>query len=71
MISAILLAVSVGLLALGAYRWVTLNNGYFAKRKMAHVAPTFLLGSTGGFYLKQHRINEFVRGLYNKFPNEK
>lgn len=71
MLSMIILLIAIGLLTIAFVRWATLNNGYFAKRGMAHLQPTIFFGNTGGFFLKQHRANEYFDWLYKQFPNEK
>lgn len=53
------------------YKKGTKNGDYFSKRNIPHVNPKFLLGTTGGFFMKQHRPNEFYQRLYNSFPKEK
>lgn len=52
-------------------KWVTLNNNYFEKRGLRYVKPVFIFGNTGGFFLSKYNSPDFVKMLYNKFPNEK
>lgn len=71
MIDWLLLSISLALIAYGIYKWATLNNDYFAKRNIIHLKPYFLVGNTGGLFMKQYRPNEFFQKLYNTFPMEK
>lgn len=71
MLSELLLAVGIGLIVYAFYKWVTLNNDYFAIRNLPFKKPSFLLGSTGGFFLGRYAGPEFGKMIYNMFPNEK
>lgn len=71
MIESLVLSIGLGLIAYGIYKWATLNDDYFVKRNLAHLKPSFLIGNTGGLFMKQHRPNEFFQNLYNAFPKEK
>lgn len=71
MIGLWLILTGLGLLLLLLYRWATKNNDYFKLRGIPSVRPTFLLGNTGAFMMGRHRPNEYLKSLYNAFPNEK
>lgn len=69
--AVIFLAAAALLFAVAIHRWVTANNGYFASRRMAHLRPYWLFGSTGGFFLQRQRPNEYFKWLYAQFPHKK
>lgn len=71
MTDTFLLPISIGLIIYGIYKWITKNDEFFVKKNCVHLSPTFLLGNTGKFFLKQIRPNTFFQDLYNHFPNEK
>lgn len=66
-----LLFTGVAVLLVFLYRWVTKNNDYFKLRGIPSNRPTFLLGSTGAFFLGRYRPDEYLQSLYKSFPNEK
>lgn len=53
------------------YKWATLNNDFFSKRKIKHLKPNFLVGNTGGFFMRRYRPDDFFAYLYNYHPFEK
>lgn len=71
MFNTFLLPLGIALIAYGIYKWITLNDDYFENKNVVYLRPTFLLGNTGRFFMKQVRTNEFYQNLYNSFPNEK
>lgn len=71
MIDLMVLSLGLSLIVYGIYKWATLNDDYFVKRNVAHLKPSFLVGNTGGLFMKQYRPNEFFQNLYNTFPSDK
>lgn len=53
------------------YKWITLNNDYFAKRKIPHLEPTFLLGNLVGLFANRYDPMDFLISVYKKFPGAK
>lgn len=53
------------------YRWATKNNDYFIKRGIPALKPTLIFGNSAEFFTKQIDLIDFVKKLYNDFPNEK
>lgn len=71
MLDTLLLASSAVLILYGIFKWITINHDYFKSRGIAALEPKFLVGNTIGLFLSRERLDEFLTGIYNKFPNEK
>lgn len=67
MLQAAVLVAGLGLIGLAFYKWVTLNNDYFAKRSVPFIKPTFLLGATGGMIMRLHRMDTWCKWMYNEY----
>lgn len=70
MLGELLLFAAISLLAFAFYKWATLNNDYFEKRKMKFMKPTFLVGNTAALFTYKYTATEFVQMLYQAFPDE-
>lgn len=70
MFGEMLLLGGVALLTWAFYKWVTLNNGYFERRNLKYMKPSFLFGNTGGIYFQKYNAVEFRNMIYNQFPDE-
>lgn len=53
------------------YKWITLNNDYFVKRKIPHLEPTFFVGNLVGLFMNRYNPMDFIISIYNKFPDAK
>lgn len=53
------------------YKWITLNDDYFAKRNIPALKSQFFLGNMFDYKLGRHNPVEFLTNVYNRFPNEK
>lgn len=71
MFDNLLLPLGISLILYGIYKWITLNNDYFEKRGIQHMKPTFALGNTGAFFMRQYRSSDFMQNLYRQFPDKK
>lgn len=72
MIAGLLCIIAISLIFYSLYKRITRNNDYFKKRGIPQLNLNFLVGDTFGFMLlKRYNGPEFVKMLYNKFPNEK
>lgn len=67
----VLLSTTMAFVLFELYKWATVNSDYFAKKKLKHLKPSFLLGNTAGLFLKQCNLPEFFDSIYNRYPNEK
>ncbi|XP_013101419.2 probable cytochrome P450 9f2 [Stomoxys calcitrans] len=56
----------VTLLAFSFYRWVTVNNDFFAKRGIPYDKPLFLMGSFVEIFRRQKPMYDVIIDLYNK-----
>lgn len=70
MLSALLLAVGIGLILFVFYKRATLGNDYFAKRNLVFLQPTFPFGNSAKFFLSQCSSIEWAQMLYNSFPHK-
>lgn len=71
MVDDLLYFVGISLIIYSFYKWATQNNDYFKRRGLPHMKPKFLIGNTGGLFMRQYAAYDFVRELYNKFPKER
>lgn len=53
------------------YKWATQNDDYFEKKGVPALKPTLFFGNSVDFFTKKVDLIEFVRKLYDDFPNEK
>lgn len=53
------------------YKWATQNDEYFVKRGVLALRPTLIFGNSADFFTKKIDLIEFVKKLYDDFPNEK
>lgn len=53
------------------YKWATQNDQYFVKRRVPALKPSLLFGNSADFFTKKIDLIEFVKKLYNDFPDEK
>lgn len=53
------------------YKWITLNNDYFAKRNLPHLEPVFLVGNLIGLFANRYSPMDFLISIYNRFPGAK
>lgn len=53
------------------YKWATQNDKYFEKKGVPALKPSFLFGNSADFFTKKVDLIEFVKKLYNDFPDEK
>ncbi|CAH0587841.1 unnamed protein product [Chrysodeixis includens] len=49
----------------------TRKYGYWKKKNVPHIKPTFILGNYGDWILMKKSISEVVQDLCEKFPNER
>lgn len=71
MVYALLLALTVPVLAYAFYKWATKHKQYFKKRNLAHLKPHFLIGNNGGLFLNKYTAPEYFIELYNNFPDQR
>lgn len=71
MFAGLLYFTGVSLIAYSFYKWATQYHQYFAKRGIPHMKPSFLIGNTGVFFMKLYSAPEYVKHLYQQFPNHK
>lgn len=53
------------------YKWATQNNKYFAKRGVPSLKPALFFGNSADFFTKKVDLIDFVKKLYNDFPDKK
>lgn len=53
------------------YKWVTQNNLYFTKRGVPALEPAIFFGNSADFFTKKVDLIDFVKKLYNDFPDKK
>lgn len=70
MLSELLLLAVIFLFSLAFYKWATLNNDYFERRKIKYLKPKFLVGNTGGILLNRYNAAEISQMIYQQFPDE-
>ena len=70
MIGEFLLCAAIALFSFAFYKWATLNNGYFERRGVKHMKPSFLVGNTAGVFFQKCNAIEFGKMLYDTFPHE-
>lgn len=70
MFGELLLILSFSLILYAFYKWATINNDYFERRNIKYMKPKFLVGNTGGAYVKKYTGAEYATRLYQAFPNE-
>lgn len=70
MLDELIICVGTFLITYAFYKWATINENYFAKKKVKHLRPKFLIGNMGGQFLSRYTIPEFQQWLYNAFPAE-
>lgn len=68
MIGVLLLLATVVLFTF--YKWATVNNGYFKRRNLKYLKPSFLVGNTGGIFVQKYDAIEFSSLMYDTFPDE-
>lgn len=71
MLDLLLYAFVGGILLYAFHKWATVNEDYFAKRKMKYLDPKFLVGNTLGLFTLRYIPSEFLDSIYYRFPNEK
>ena len=71
MIGGILLTLSVGLIGYSVYKWVTINNDYFAKRGLTYLKPMFFVGNVGQFFFTSVNMVQWSLDVYLKHPKDK
>ncbi|XP_058065467.1 probable cytochrome P450 9f2 [Anopheles bellator] len=59
------------LLVYRVYAYLTRNNRYFDGKPIPHLAPEPLFGNVRQLLLKQVSSTEFIRSIYDRFPQEK
>lgn len=53
------------------YRWAAQNDGYFIKRGIPALKPKLIFGNSADFFTKKVDLIDFVKKLYNDFPDKK
>lgn len=53
------------------YRWATQDNDYFLQRGVPALRPALIFGNSADFFTKKIGLIDFVKKLYNDFPDEK
>lgn len=53
------------------YKWASQNHDYFIKRGVPALKPSLIFGNSTEFFTKKIELIDFVKKLYNDFPNEK
>lgn len=53
------------------YKWATQNDDYFVKRGVPALRPALLFGNSTDFFTKKVDLIDFVKKLYNDFPDKK
>lgn len=57
--------------AFAVYKWATQNDKYFENRGVPALKPALFFGNSAEFFTKKIDLIEFVKKLYDDFPNEK
>lgn len=70
-LSFILFNLGVCLVLCFLYKWIKRNNEYFTHRGIAAIKPIVFFGNTREFVFNKVGLIEFIKKLYNDFPNEK
>lgn len=71
-ISLVVLSIITALLAIHAfYKWATQDNKYFLQRGVPALRPALIFGNSADFFTKKIDLIDFVKKLYNDFPDEK
>lgn len=65
------LTVGMAFVVFFLYKWATQNDEYFVKRGVVSVKPALIFGNSADFFTKKIDLIEFVKKLYDDFPNEK
>lgn len=71
MFAEIIYFTGIALIVYGLFKWITANDEFFTKRGLPSLKPVFILGNTGGLFLKQYAAFDYIHRLYNQFPNDK
>lgn len=66
-----LIAIILILLAYILYKKGNANSDYFADKGIKSQTPSFLLGNSGPLFLGKKSSPEFMRDMYNEFPDER
>lgn len=53
------------------YKWATQNDLYFKKRGVPALKPVLFFGNSADFFTKKVDLIDFVKKLYNDFPDKK
>lgn len=67
----IYVTVAMVLIVFLVYKWATQNDKYFVKRGVRALTPTLFFGNSAEFFTKKIELIEFVKKLYDDFPDEK
>lgn len=65
------LTVGMAFVVFFLYKWATQNDEYFVERGVVSVKPALIFGNSADFFTKKIDLIEFVKKLYDDFPNEK
>lgn len=71
MVFCVLLLVGTVLGLFVFYKWVNQSYSYFEKRGQPFAKPYFLLGNNVAMTFGQQNVSDFIKSIYNDFPNEK
>lgn len=71
MIDVLVLLLGIGLIAYGVFKWGTLNDDYFVKRRLQYLKPFFVVGNMYKLFIGKYSMNEYITNMYNNFPTEK
>lgn len=64
-------AVASMTIVLLVYKWATQNDEYFVQRGVPALRPTLIFGNSADFFTKKIDLIEFVKKLYDDFPDKK
>lgn len=67
------ISITVGMVVVVAlvYKWATQNDKYFVKKGIPALKPHLFFGNSADFFTKKIDLIEFVKKLYDDFPDEK
>ncbi|XP_031627729.1 probable cytochrome P450 9f2 [Contarinia nasturtii] len=71
MLSDLLFHILIGIVLYLFYKWATINNDYFVKRKILHLDSVFLVGNTFELFLMRSYPAKWLESVYYRFPKEK
>lgn len=71
MILWLLCSVILVLLSIFLYKKGTANADYFTQRGIPNLKPSFLFGNTGDLLRRKKTMMDFVKDMYDAFPDKR